>query len=119
MVAREYHVPIIEDDAYGFLHYEDNLLPPLRAFDDEVVFYVGSFSKILAPALRVGWIIAPEPLIVKLSIVKEASDIDTSTFSQRAISPTHAAGASISFQNSQDWIEVRYPYRAMRYRNRR
>ena len=113
MVAREYHVPIIEDDAYGFLHYEDNLLPPLRAFDDEVVFYVGSFSKILAPALRVGWIIAPEPLIVKLSIVKEASDIDTSTFSQRAISayldaghlPDHIDGLRAEYRFRRDAMD--------------
>lgn len=85
-LARHYGVPILEDDAYGFLYYDRTNLPPLRAFDEGHVFYIGSFSKIMAPALRAGWIIAPEELMARLSIVKEASDIDTSTFSQRAIS---------------------------------
>jgi 2-aminoadipate transaminase len=84
-LARRYRVPIIEDDVYGFLYY-DKSLPPMRAHDDEWILYVGSFSKILAPGLRVGWVIVPEHLVSKLSIVKEASDIDTSNFSQRVIS---------------------------------
>ena len=85
-LAREYRIPIIEDDPYGFLNYEDAALPPLRAYDEQWVFYVGSFSKILTPGLRVGWLIVPESLISKLSVVKEASDIDTNTFTQRLVS---------------------------------
>jgi 2-aminoadipate transaminase len=85
-VARRYGVPILEDDPYGFLSYGEAPAPPLRAHDDRWVFYVGSFSKILAPALRVGWIVAPEELIPYLSIIKESSDIDTSTYSQRVVS---------------------------------
>jgi 2-aminoadipate transaminase len=84
-LARRYGVPIIEDDAYGFLSYGTASLPPMRALDAEIVFYVGSFSKILAPALRAGWIVATERLMPRLSIVKEASDIDTATFAQRCI----------------------------------
>lgn len=84
-LARTYHVPIIEDDAYGLLWYDNMAIPPLRALEAQWVFYLGSFSKILAPALRVGWIIAPEPLIPRLSALKEASDIDTATFAQRTI----------------------------------
>lgn len=85
-LAQEYRVPIIEDDPYGFLSYERLSEPPLRAQDDKWVLYVGSFSKIMAPALRVGWLVVPQALIPKLSVIKEASDIDTSTFSQRLIS---------------------------------
>jgi 2-aminoadipate transaminase len=85
-LAREYRVPIIEDDPYGFLNYEGAVSPPLRAYDEHWVFYVGSFSKILTPALRVGWLVVPESLIPRLSVVKEASDIDTNTFAQRLIS---------------------------------
>ena len=85
-LARQYRVPIIEDDPYGFLNYGDVILPPLRSFDEQWVFYVGSFSKILMPALRVGWLVVPESLVPKLSVVKEASDIDTNTFTQRLIS---------------------------------
>lgn len=90
-LAREFRVPIIEDDPYGFIHYEA-ATPPLRAFDENFVYYVGSFSKILAPALRAGWLVIPEALSMHLSIIKEASDIDTGTFSQRAISAFIAAG---------------------------
>jgi 2-aminoadipate transaminase len=91
-LAKRYCIPIIEDDPYGFLYYQDRPIPPLRALDDQLVLYVGSFSKILAPALRVGWIIAPEYLIANLSNIKEASDIDTSTLHQRAISSYIDAG---------------------------
>jgi 2-aminoadipate transaminase len=90
-LAREFRVPIIEDDPYGFIHYEA-ATPPLRAFDENFVYYVGSFSKILAPALRAGWLVVPEALSMHLSIIKEASDIDTGTFSQRAISTFIANG---------------------------
>jgi 2-aminoadipate transaminase len=85
-LARQYRIPIIEDDPYGFLNYDEAVLSPLRAYDEQWVFYVGSFSKILTPALRVGWLVVPESLIPKLSVIKEASDIDTNTFTQRLIS---------------------------------
>jgi 2-aminoadipate transaminase len=84
-LARRYAVPLIEDDPYGFLCYEQRPEPPLRALDSEWVFYLGSFSKILAPAVRTGWMIAPEALIPKLTVVKEASDLETSAFMQRAV----------------------------------
>ena len=85
-LARRYRVPIIEDDAYGFLFYGDYAEPPLRAFDDEWVFYVGTFSKILAPALRTGWVIVPEALVRFLATLKESTDINTAPLNQRAIS---------------------------------
>ena len=83
-LAERYRVPIMEDDAYGFLCYEDPL-PPLRALSDVSVFYVGSFSKILAPALRVGWLVVPEELILPLSVIKESTDIDAAPLSQRIV----------------------------------
>jgi 2-aminoadipate transaminase len=84
-IAQTYQIPIIEDDAYGFLNYQP-IEPPLKACNPDWVFYIGSFSKILAPTARVGWIIAPEFLIDKLAILKEGNDINTATFSQRIIS---------------------------------
>ncbi|HLZ58498.1 MAG TPA: PLP-dependent aminotransferase family protein [Ktedonosporobacter sp.] len=80
-----YQVPAIEDDPYGLLFYEGTALPPLRALDDRFVYYIGSFSKILAPALRVGWIVVPESIMPQLSAAKEAMDLDCSTFAQHAI----------------------------------
>jgi 2-aminoadipate transaminase len=85
-LARAYGVPILEDDAYGFFQYVDDPLPPLRALDERWVLYMGTFSKIFAPALRVGWLVVPEELVPRLAIVKEAADINTTTFTQRAIS---------------------------------
>jgi 2-aminoadipate transaminase len=83
-MAREYGVPVVEDDPYGFLAYEGAPATPIRALEAEWVFYVGSFSKVLAPALRLGWIVVPRALVPLLAIAKEASDINTATLSQRA-----------------------------------
>ncbi|MCZ8521838.1 MULTISPECIES: aminotransferase-like domain-containing protein [Paenibacillus] len=82
-LAAQYEVPLIEDDPYGFLAYEDAGIPAIKSFESEWVFYIGSFSKILAPGLRLGWIIASEEIMEKLSIVKEAADINTGTLTQR------------------------------------
>lgn len=91
-LAREYRVPVVEDDPYGFLFYDGAPPPPLRAHSRRWVLHVGSFSKILAPALRAGWLVVPEELIPPLSVIKESSDIDTTTFNQRAISRYLAEG---------------------------
>lgn len=91
-LARRFRLPILEDDAYGLLRYDRGGAPPLRALDDRWVLYLGSFSKILAPALRVGWIVAPEELVSRLSIVKHATDLDTTTFAQRALAAYLEAG---------------------------
>lgn len=84
-LAQEFQVPVLEDDPYGFLFYENAPPPALRAFDEQWILYVGSFSKLLAPALRAGWLVVPPALIPKLAILKEASDINSATFTQRAI----------------------------------
>lgn len=81
-IARNFQVPIIEDDTYGFLQYGERLRAPLKSLESELVLYVGSFSKILAPALRTGWVVVPERLVPPLSLIKEATDLDTTTLSQ-------------------------------------
>lgn len=99
-LAMAYNVPIIEDDPYGFLHYgpfaaaDTTSEPerPLRALNDSHVFYLGSFSKILAPALRLGWVVAPEQYIGKLTVAKEANDLESSALTQRAVAAYLAAG---------------------------
>lgn len=91
-LARRYAVPVVEDDPYGFLWYGEAPRRPLRALDGDCVLYIGTFSKILAPALRVGWVVAPEALIAKLALVKDMSDIDCGTFAQRVVSELVAAG---------------------------
>jgi 2-aminoadipate transaminase len=86
-------VPIIEDDPYGQLRYEGEHLPPVVVLDDEIrsketpiysgnVIYTSTFSKILAPGLRLAWVVAPEDVIKKLTQAKQGTDLHTSTFNQ-------------------------------------
>jgi 2-aminoadipate transaminase len=86
-------VPIVEDDPYGQLIFEGDPLPPLMALDvacrrveatadASQVLGVGSFSKVLAPGLRLGWIIAPKEVVARLALVKQGADLHTSTFAQ-------------------------------------
>jgi 2-aminoadipate transaminase len=85
-LARHHHIPILEDDAYGLLRLEDEAIPPLAALDRDIVFYVGSLSKALAPALRVGWVVAPAAAIAKLAIAKDLADINCANVVHRALS---------------------------------
>lgn len=109
-LARRFRVPVIEDDPYGFIYYDDTPPPPLRAFEAEWVWYAGTFSKILAPALRTGWLVVPEALVPHLAIIKEASDIDMAPLSQRVISayldtgqlPGHVAGLRCEYARRRD-----------------
>jgi 2-aminoadipate transaminase len=85
-LAQRYCVPILEDDPYGELRFGGQSLPKLAALDDQgVVIYISTFSKTLAPGLRVGWMVAPPSLVKGLTIAKQASDLHTGTLSQRAI----------------------------------
>ncbi|HYG63191.1 MAG TPA: PLP-dependent aminotransferase family protein [Thermoanaerobaculia bacterium] len=84
-LARRHRLPILEDDAYGFLYFGSEPAPPLRAFEDRWVFYLGSFSKTLAPALRAGWAVVPEELVPRLAALKHAADLDTPSFTHRVI----------------------------------
>lgn len=91
-LADYYGLPIIEDDPYGFLQYESTPSYPMRAKNEDWVFYVGSFSKILAPALRLGWLVIPEHLVSKIRVIKESFDLETSAFVQRTVSSYLKAG---------------------------
>ena len=80
-LSRAYDVPVVEDDPYGRLRFEGGHIKPLRALDDEVI-YLGTFSKIFAPGLRLGWVTAPHPILAKLLLVKQAADLCGSAFAQ-------------------------------------
>ncbi len=80
-LAREYDIPVIEDDPYGRLRFEGGHVKPLRALDDEVI-YLGTFSKIFAPGLRLGWMTAPRPILAKVLLTKQAADLCGSAFAQ-------------------------------------
>lgn len=80
-LAREYDIPVVEDDPYGRLRFEGGHCKPLRALDDEVI-YLGTFSKIFAPGLRLGWVTAPRPIMAKLLLAKQAADLCGSEYAQ-------------------------------------
>jgi 2-aminoadipate transaminase len=82
-IAAERELLVLEDNPYGLLRYEGSPLPTLRALDGgEFVIYAGTFSKILSPGVRLGWTVAPAPVLEKLNIGKQASDLCSSSISQ-------------------------------------
>ena len=79
-------IPLVEDDPYGELRFDGATVPPLRALPGgEETIYLGTISKILAPGLRLGWVVAPRPLIARLVIAKQAADLHTDSLVQRAV----------------------------------
>ena len=83
--ARELNLLVIEDDPYGELWYTSAPPPSLLSRMPERVIQMGSFSKILAPGLRLGYIVAPEEIARKFEQVKQATDLHTATLTQRAV----------------------------------
>lgn len=83
--ARELDIPLIEDNPYGDLWYEGEPPLPLAARNPEGVIYMGSFSKVLAPGLRVGFIVAPKSVYGKLTQAKQAADLHSPSFNQRVV----------------------------------
>ena len=91
-LAANYGVPIIEDDPYGQLRYEGEHLPAVVVLDSQTrsqetcysgnVIYLSTFSKTLAPGIRLAWVIAPTEVIQKLILAKQGADLHTSTFNQ-------------------------------------
>lgn len=80
-LAELYNFVIIEDDPYGQIRFEGEPLKPIRYFSEKTIL-CGSFSKIIAPGLRIGWIIANESIIQKLLILRQASDLHSNNLSQ-------------------------------------
>ena len=91
-LAREYDIPVIEDDPYGRLRYEGGHILPLRALDPDVI-YLGTFSKIFAPGLRLGWIAAPRPIRARVLLAKQAADLCGSAFAQ-AVAERYMTGTA-------------------------
>ncbi|MDR5833387.1 PLP-dependent aminotransferase family protein [Caballeronia sp. LZ034LL] len=84
-LAKTASFPVIEDDPYGALDYAGAPLPTLLSMAPDHIVHLGSFSKVLAPGLRVGYIIAPEELHYKLVQAKQATDLHTPSLTQRIV----------------------------------
>jgi 2-aminoadipate transaminase len=93
--ARRYGVPVIEDDPYSQLRFEGEDLPNLLVLDSDQerdasgyqgnVIYMSTFSKVLAPGLRLGWLVAPAQVVGKLVQAKQGTDLHTSSFTQMLV----------------------------------
>jgi 2-aminoadipate transaminase len=82
-LAHERELLVLEDNPYGLLRYEGDPLPTLYSLDGgEYVIYLGTFSKILSPGLRLGWTAAPRPVLDKLNLGKGGADLCSATMSQ-------------------------------------
>jgi 2-aminoadipate transaminase len=109
-LAAERELFVLEDNPYGLLRYEGDPLPPLYALDGgEYVIYLGTFSKILSPGLRLGWTAAPRPVLEKLNLGKQGADLCSSTFGQHFV---------VEYFAQRDWRDLLFTLREM-YRRRR
>jgi 2-aminoadipate transaminase len=85
-LTRTFSLPVVEDDPYSELSYGSSVPPPLRAFaGGEDVIYLGTFSKVLSPGLRVGYVVAPQPVIDRMVLAKQGRDLHTDGLSQRLV----------------------------------
>ena len=110
-LAHEHNFMILEDNPYGQVRFEGEPLPSLWEIDGGAgaVIYISTFSKILAPGLRLGWVAAPSPVLRKMNLGKQAADLNSSTLTQRFV---------IEYLRAVDWREYVAQLNAI-YRSRR
>lgn len=107
--CRRQHLLIVEDNPYGLLYYDQAPPPALRSMDPDGVVYLGSFSKILSPGVRVGYALAPHAIREKLILAVESSILSPSTFNQWLVT---------EYLRQADWLAQIESYRDV-YRTRR
>ena len=82
-LAKKYNVMILEDNPYGELRISGENVPCIKSLDtDGIVVYAGSFSKVLSPGMRLGYAIAPKPVIQKMVVCKQGEDVHTNSWAQ-------------------------------------
>lgn len=85
-LAERYSLPILEDNPYGDLRYEGETVPTLKSMDTRgLVVYMGSFSKVLSPGIRLGWLVAGPDLLDKFNTAKQGADLQASTIMQLVV----------------------------------
>jgi 2-aminoadipate transaminase len=106
-VAARHGLLVVEDDPYGRLRYSGVDIPPVKAADVTCeVIYVSTFSKTVAPGLRVGWVVAPPEVLRKLVVLKQAADLHSSSLDQRVVHEYLRAG-----ENDAHVERIRAAYR--------
>jgi 2-aminoadipate transaminase len=78
-------LPLIEDDPYGALSYKGEPFPKMLTMNPDGVIYMGSFSKVLTPGIRLGYVVAPLPLVRRLELAKQAADLHTAQLTQMVV----------------------------------
>lgn len=78
-------IPLIEDDPYGALSYKGEPFPKMLNMNPDGVIYMGSFSKVLTPGIRLGYVVAPLPLVRRLELAKQAADLHTAQLTQMVV----------------------------------
>jgi 2-aminoadipate transaminase len=122
-LARERELLVLEDNPYGLLRYEGEPLPTLYSLDastsgrggaSDFVIYLGTFSKILSPGLRLGWVVAPRPVLEKINLAKQGADLCSSSMAQLFVATYFAEGG----RDGQGWREYLERLKGL-YRGRR
>ena len=108
-IAQRHGVLVVEDDPYAQIRFEGDPVPPLRAMTDEGIIYLGTLSKVFSPGMRVGWVLAPEPVRERLVLAKEAADLCSSPFTQ-LVAATYLASPHVE----EDLDLVRKVYKERR-----
>ncbi len=109
-LAYRYQVPVLEDDPYGELRYEGGAVPPLKALDQYgYVIYLSTFSKILFPGLRVGWLAATRPVVRQFALAKQLVDLHSGSLSQQLLDRFARQGLLLSHLQTvrQDYLSRR------------
>lgn len=85
-LAYKYNIPVVEDNPYGELRFEGEMLPAIKSFDTKgLVIHLGTFSKTFCPGLRLGWVVASPEILTKYILVKQGADLQCSTIAQREV----------------------------------
>ena len=82
-IVNKYEIPVVEDNPYGELRFEGEYMPALKSLDTKgLVIYLGTFSKILAPGYRLGWVCADDEILAKYNFMEQAASLQASTIGQ-------------------------------------
>lgn len=109
-LAQKYGVMVLEDNPYGELRYFGENVPAIKSLDtDGIVMYAGSFSKVISPGMRVGWCVAPNPVIQKMVVCKQGQDVHTNMWSQIVI---HEYVTKYDFEEHLNYLRELYRKKA-------